>query len=104
MIIHLDHQGKLAESRHTRAAIAQLLQVCRLPSSSHVFLFVYSGFLGALGSFVSGSVMGSNMTMGAIQAIAAQRVGVSATSLLAVQVAGACAGKMICVSSILVSE
>lgn len=61
------------------------------------------GFLGALGSFVSGSVMGSNMTQGGIQAVAAARLGVPVTSMLAVQVAGACAGKMVCISSILVS-
>jgi L-lactate permease len=47
--------------------------------------------------------MGSNMTQGAIQAVAAERLGVSVTSMLAVQVAGACAGKMVCISSILVS-
>lgn len=46
--------------------------------------------------------MGSNMTQGAIQAVAADRLGVPMTSLLAVQVAGACAGKMVCISSILV--
>lgn len=48
--------------------------------------------------------MGSNMTQGAIQAVAAERLGVPVTSLLAVQVAGACAGKMVCISSILVSS
>lgn len=63
---------------------------------------VHAGFLGALGSFVSGSVMGSNMTQGAIQAVAAQRLSLPVTGLLAVQVAGACAGKMVCISSILV--
>jgi L-lactate permease len=46
--------------------------------------------------------MGSNMTQGAIQAVAADRLGVPVTGLLAVQVAGACAGKMVCISSILV--
>lgn len=52
---------------------------------------------------MSGSVMAGNMTQGAIQATAAARLGVPVTSMLAVQVAGACAGKMVCVSSILVS-
>jgi L-lactate permease len=46
--------------------------------------------------------MGSNMTQGGIQAVAAARLGVPVTSMLAVQVAGACAGKMVCISSILV--
>lgn len=64
----------------------------------------HTGFIGALGSFVSGSVLGSNMTQGAIQAVAAERLGVSVTSMLAVQVAGACAGKMVCIGSILVSS
>jgi lactate permease len=63
-----------------------------------------AGLLGAVGSFVSGSVMGSNMTQGAIQASAAERLEVPVTSVLAVQVAGACAGKMVCASSILVSK
>uniref|UniRef100_A0A383VQV1 Lactate permease n=1 Tax=Tetradesmus obliquus TaxID=3088 RepID=A0A383VQV1_TETOB len=60
-----------------------------------------SGFIGAIGSFISGSVMAGNMTFGAIQKVAAERIGVPVTSMLAVQVAGSCAGKMMCMSNIL---
>lgn len=60
-----------------------------------------AGFLGAIGSFISGSVMAGNMTFGAIQKVAAVSIGVPVTSMLAVQVAGSCAGKMMCMSNIL---
>jgi L-lactate permease len=36
--------------------------------------------------------------------VAAERIGVPVTSMLAVQVAGSCAGKMMCMSNILVSQ
>eukprot|EP00775_Hariotina_reticulata_P006159 gene6159-6396_t len=65
---------------------------------------VVAGLLGALGSFVSGSVLTGNMTFGAIQMVAAERLGLSVTGMLAVQTAGACAGKMLCISNILAGK
>ncbi|KAF8060283.1 L-lactate permease [Scenedesmus sp. PABB004] len=60
-----------------------------------------SGFVGALGSFVSGSVLAGNMMTGGVQKVAAAAVGVPVSGILAVQVAGSCAGKMLCLSNIL---
>lgn len=60
-----------------------------------------AGVVGGVGAFASGSVMSSNMMQGAIQLAAAGRLGVPATSLLALQTAGACAGKLVCLASIL---
>ncbi|KAL3905150.1 MAG: hypothetical protein SGILL_009792, partial [Bacillariaceae sp.] len=46
---------------------------------------VISPLLGALGSFFSGSTTVSNLTFGSVQAIAAESIGVSKTSMLALQ-------------------
>ncbi|WIA42460.1 hypothetical protein OEZ86_008455 [Tetradesmus obliquus] len=60
-----------------------------------------AGLLGALSSFVGGSVMAGNLTFGDIQKVAAVRIGVPVTSMLALQDATCCAGKMICIANIL---
>lgn len=60
-----------------------------------------AGVIGGVGAFASGSVLSSNLMQGGIQLAAAGRLGVPATSLLALQTAGACAGKLVCLSSIL---
>ena len=62
---------------------------------------VISPLLGALGSFFSGSTTVSNLTFGAVQAIAAESIGVSKTSMLALQVVGASAGNGICLNNII---
>jgi lactate permease len=54
-----------------------------------------------LGSFFSGSTTVSNLTFGGIQLIAAQNIGVSHTSMLALQAAGASAGNGICLNNII---
>jgi lactate permease len=62
---------------------------------------VISPLLGALGSFFSGSTTVSNLTFGAVQAIAAEQIGVSKTSMLALQAVGASAGNGICLNNII---
>lgn len=62
---------------------------------------VVSPLLGALGSFFSGSTTVSNLTFGTIQVIASESVGVSKTSMLALQVIGASAGNGICLNNII---
>lgn len=57
--------------------------------------------LGALGSFFSGSTTVSNLTFGSIQEIAAESIGVSKTSMLALQAVGASAGNGICLNNII---
>lgn len=57
--------------------------------------------LGALGSFFSGSTTVSNLTFGTIQVIAAESIGVSKTSMLALQALGASAGNGICLNNII---
>jgi L-lactate permease len=57
--------------------------------------------LGALGSFFSGSTTVSNLTFGSVQAIAAESIGVSKTSMLALQAVGASAGNGICLNNII---
>lgn len=58
-------------------------------------------FLGALGSFFSGSTTISNLTFGEIQQIAAENIGTSPTALLALHAAGASAGNGICLNNII---
>ncbi|KAF8068175.1 hypothetical protein HT031_001861 [Scenedesmus sp. PABB004] len=60
-----------------------------------------AAFLGALGSFFSGSTTVSNLTFGGISAIAGERLGMPVTSMLAVQTAGATLGNMLCINNIL---
>eukprot|EP00529_Nitzschia_sp_RCC80_P015947 CAMPEP_0113446620 /NCGR_PEP_ID=MMETSP0014_2-20120614/3806_1 /TAXON_ID=2857 /ORGANISM="Nitzschia sp." /LENGTH=712 /DNA_ID=CAMNT_0000337729 /DNA_START=156 /DNA_END=2294 /DNA_ORIENTATION=+ /assembly_acc=CAM_ASM_000159 len=62
---------------------------------------VIAPLLGALGSFFSGSTTVSNLTFGAIHVIAAESIGVSTTSMLALQAVGASAGNGICLNNII---
>ncbi len=64
-------------------------------------LWIYfAGFLGVLGSFFSGSATISNLTFGPIQLRIAQDLGVSSTTMLAVQTVGAALGNMVAVHNI----
>jgi len=59
-------------------------------------LWIYfAGFLGALGSFFSGSNTISNLTFGPIQLRIAQDLGLSSTTMLALQTVGAAMGNMV---------
>eukprot|EP00550_Attheya_septentrionalis_P006494 CAMPEP_0198285058 /NCGR_PEP_ID=MMETSP1449-20131203/4371_1 /TAXON_ID=420275 /ORGANISM="Attheya septentrionalis, Strain CCMP2084" /LENGTH=733 /DNA_ID=CAMNT_0043982303 /DNA_START=124 /DNA_END=2325 /DNA_ORIENTATION=+ len=60
-----------------------------------------AGFIGVLGSFFSGSTTISNLTFGNIQMIAAENIGTSTTSLLALQACGASAGNGVCLNNII---
>merc|ERR1712113_1262779 len=60
-----------------------------------------AAFVGALGSFFSGSTTISNLTFGSIQKIAALQTGTNLTAMLALQVAGASAGNGICLNNII---
>jgi lactate permease len=64
-------------------------------------LWIYfAGFLGALGSFFSGSNTISNLTFGPIQLRIAQDLGLSSTTMLALQTVGAAMGNMVAVHNI----
>ena len=63
-------------------------------------LEVLAPFLGALGSFFSGSTTISNLTFGGIQASIAQDTGLDVGTLLALQCAGAAMGNMITIHNI----
>ena len=60
----------------------------------------FAPFLGALGSFFSGSTTISNLTFGGIQASIAQDIGMDPGTLLALQSAGAAMGNPICIHNI----
>lgn len=57
-------------------------------------------FLGALGSFFSGSTTISNLTFGSIQASIAEDTGMAPAVLLALQCAGAAMGNIFCIHNI----
>jgi len=64
-------------------------------------LWIYfAGFLGALGSFFSGSNTISNLTFGPIQLRIAQDLALSSTTVLALQTVGAAMGNMVAVHNI----
>ncbi|MGC9341710.1 MAG: L-lactate permease, partial [Bacteroidales bacterium] len=60
----------------------------------------FSSFLGALGSFFSGSATISNLTFGGIQDSIAGSLNLDRTSILAMQSAGASMGNMVCINNI----
>jgi lactate permease len=60
----------------------------------------FAPFLGALGSFFSGSTTISNLTFGGIQASIADDIGMPVPVLLALQCAGAAMGNIICIHNI----
>lgn len=60
----------------------------------------FAPFLGALGSFFSGSTTISNLTFGGIQASIAEDIGMKPSVLLALQCAGAAMGNIICIHNI----
>lgn len=62
---------------------------------------LFSPFVGALGSFFSGSSTVSNLTFGPVQKVAALRMDRPVTSFLALQCVGATIGNMICINNII---
>jgi L-lactate permease len=62
---------------------------------------IISPLLGVLGSFFSGSTTVSNLTFGSIQLIAAESIGTSVTTMLALQAVGASAGNGVCLNNII---
>ena len=61
---------------------------------------VFAAFLGALGSFFSGSNTVSNLTFGGIQDAAASALGLNRTTMLSLQSVGGALGNMICINNI----
>ena len=64
-----------------------------------VWLFV-APFLGALGSFITGSATVSTLTFSPIQLNIANSIGANPFIVLAAQIIGAAAGNMICVHNV----
>jgi len=60
----------------------------------------FAVYLGALGSFFSGSNTVSNLTFGGIQQATAAELGLSRTTILALQSVGGAMGNMICIHNI----
>ncbi len=60
----------------------------------------FAPYLGALGSFFSGSATISNLTFGGIQASIAAAQGLNTTTVLALQSVGGAMGNMVCINNI----
>jgi len=60
-----------------------------------------AAFLGALGSFFSGSATVSNLTFGGIQDSISQSVGLDQSLVLSLQSVGAAMGNMVCINNII---
>lgn len=61
---------------------------------------LFAAYLGAIGSFFSGSNTVSNLTFGSVQLSTAQMTGLSATLILALQSVGGAMGNMVCINNI----
>jgi lactate permease len=64
----------------------------------------FAPLVGAIGSFVAGSVTVSNLMFSLFQFGVALQIGVSTAMVLGLQCVGASAGNMICVSNIVAAE
>lgn len=60
----------------------------------------FAPFLGALGSFFSGSATVSNLTFAGVQQTIANQQGLEVTTILALQSVGAAMGNMVCINNI----
>ncbi|MDJ0830624.1 MAG: L-lactate permease [Desulfobacterales bacterium] len=60
----------------------------------------FAAYLGAVGSFFSGSATVSNLTFGGIQEAIAASVGLNKTLILALQSVGGAMGNMVCINNI----
>lgn len=89
---------KLLMAGEERAA-TQILGGALASGAGDAWIF-FSPFLGALGSFFSGSATISNLTFGGIQASIAVESGIDVSRLLAFQASGAAMGNMICIHNI----
>ncbi|TDQ59470.1 lactate permease [Mesocricetibacter intestinalis] len=61
---------------------------------------LFAAYLGAVGSFFSGSNTVSNLTFGSVQLSTAEITGLSATMVLALQSVGGAMGNMVCINNI----
>lgn len=61
---------------------------------------IFAPLVGALGSFIAGSATFSNMMFSNLQLAVAEQLNLSVTTILALQLLGANAGNMICVSNV----
>jgi len=86
-----------------RGAPAYVLGVTLADALSHGWL-VFSFPIGVLGSFFSGSTTVSNLTFGAVQLVAAERLGVHKASMLALQACGATSGNAVCLNNIIAAS
>lgn len=68
------------------------------------FLPFFTPFIGAFGSFMTGSVTISNIMFGTLFSTAATNLGMNVTIILSLAVAGAAAGNMIALADILTAE
>ena len=59
-----------------------------------------AAYLGALGSFFSGSNTISNLTFGGVQDAIAQQLNLNRTTILAMQSVGGAMGNMVCINNI----
>lgn len=66
--------------------------------------YLAAPFLGALGSFFSGSCTMSNLTFGPVQVAAARQLGHDVIGILALQAVGGALGNMVCIHNIVAAN
>lgn len=81
-----------------QSAVTQIGQ--HLATLSGQYWGFFAPFLGALGSFFSGSATVSNLTFAGIQHSIAIELGLELTTILAMQSVGAAMGNMVCINNI----
>jgi lactate permease len=95
----VNHVDKRTRKRRQRRTPCRILDDALAAGAGGLWIY-FAGFLGALGSFFSGSNTISNLTFGPIQLRIAQDLGVSLTTMLALQTVGAAMGNMVAIHNI----
>ena len=101
VLLHVVGSPQQFARRHVPGALSSTLALA-LAHTGHAFTF-FSPFLGWLGVFLTGSDTSSNALFAALQATAAQQIGVSDILLVAANTTGGVTGKMISPQSIAIA-
>jgi lactate permease len=93
----------MVNSVHNAAGFFSMIDILAV-NIKNAFLPFWAPFIGAFGSFLTGSVTISNLMFGNFLATTARDLSFNVESVLALAVVGAAAGNMIALADILVAE
>jgi lactate permease len=93
----------MVSSGNNLSHLPSMIELIAQIFKSHWLVF-WAPFIGALGSFITGSATISNLMFGNFLYLASREVGINTSLILALEVAGAAAGNMIALADIMAAE